>query len=360
MSESILFTPHALGPITLKNRVVMAPMTRSRAIDNVHGELAVQYYSERAEAGLIVTEGTSPAPEGLGYPRIPGLYDDSHVRGWKPVTAAVHAAGSRIFVQLMHTGRTSHPDNLPSGSRMLAPSEIAVDDKMYVDGKGPLPMPVPEAMTAKDIEHTIEQYVHSAQLAIDAGFDGVELHGANGYLIDQFLNTASNQRTDEWGGSVENRIRFGVEVAKRVAARIGGDRLGIRISPYGAFNGMRSDDDAVEDVFESFARKLSEIGLVYLHTVDHQSMGAPEVKPSIKRKLRAAFPRTIILSGGYDRARAEADLVEKRGELVAFARDFLSNPRLVSKMRDSKPLTPVDQDTFYTPGPVGYTDYPAE
>jgi len=359
MSEALLFSPYQLGRIELKNRVVMAPMTRNRSIGNVPGDIVATYYAQRAEAGLIVTEGTSPAPDGLGYARIPGLFNDEHVRGWKKVTDAVHRAGSRIFVQLMHTGRVAHPDNLPAGARILAPSAVALSETIFVDGKGPVPAPAPEAMTAADIELAIEQFARSAELAIEAGFDGVELHGANGYLIDQFLNTASNKRTDEWGGSVENRIRFAVEVSRRVAARIGGDRLGIRLSPYGAFNSMGSDD-AVEDVFESLARELSAIGLVYLHLVDHAAMGAPEVKPSIKRKLREAFRGALILSGGYDRDRAEADLVEKRGDLVAFGRPFLANPRLVTLLRERKELKAPDFSTFYTPGEKGYTDYPVE
>ncbi|MFT3770018.1 MAG: hypothetical protein QM820_31710 [Minicystis sp.] len=259
----------------------------------------------------------------------------------------------------MHTGRASHPDNLPAGARVLAPSAIALGEDMYVDGKGPQPAPVPEAMTEADIEQTIEGFARSAELAVEAGFDGVELHGANGYLIDQFLNTASNQRTDDWGGSVPNRIRFAVEAAKRAAARIGGDRLGIRVSPYGAFNHMVTDE-AQEDVFESLARELSALGLVYLHVVDHSAMGAPEVKPSIKRKLREAFKGTLILSGGYDRDRAEADLREQRGDLVAFGRPFIANPRLVTKLRERKELAAPDFTTFYTPGEKGYIDYPVE
>jgi N-ethylmaleimide reductase len=359
MSEDLLFSKYQLGRIELANRVVMAPMTRNRSIGNVPGEHVATYYAQRAEAGLIITEGTSPAPEGLGYARIPGLFDEAQVRGWKKVTGAVHAAGGRIFVQLMHTGRASHPDNLPAGTRMLAPSAVALGEDIYVDGKGPVAAPAPEAMTEADIERTIEAYARSAELGMEAGFDGVELHGANGYLIDQFLNTASNQRTDAWGGSVPNRIRFAVEVARRAAARIGGDRLGIRVSPYGAFNRMTTDPDH-EDVFESLARELSAIGLVYLHVVDHSAMGAPEVKPSIKRKLREAFRGTLILSGGYDRDRAEVDLREKRADLVAFGRPFIANPRLVTKLRDRKPLAQPDFSTFYTPGEKGYTDYPVE
>jgi len=359
MPESLLFSPYKLGSIELKNRVVMAPMTRNRSIGNVPGELVATYYAQRAEAGLILTEGTSPSPEGLGYARIPGLFSAEQVRGWKKVTDGVRRAGSRIFVQLMHTGRVSHPDNLPPGARILAPSAVALGQDVVVDGKGLLPAPVPQEMSEEDIEQTLEQYAHSAELAIEAGFDGVELHGANGYLIEQFLNTASNLRTDRWGGSVDGRIRFAVEAARRVAGRIGGDRLGIRVSPYGVFNGMVYDD-AIEDVHEALARALSSLGLVYMHLVDHASMGAPEVKPSIKRKLRETFHGTFILSGGYDRARAEADLAEKRGDLVAFGRPFVANPRLVTRLRADKPLAPPDFTTLYTPGEKGYTDYPVE
>jgi N-ethylmaleimide reductase len=360
MSETLLFSSHRLGALTLKNRVVMAPMTRSRATGNVPNDLMARYYAQRAEAGLIVTEGTSPAPEGLGYARIPGLFDDGHVAGWRLVTDAVHRAGSRIFVQLMHTGRVGHPDNLAAGARLLAPSAVEWTGKMYVDGKGELPIPVAEAMTAAEVERAIEQYARAAKLAIEAGFDGVELHGANGYLIEQFLNTASNRRTDEWGGSVENRVRFAASVARRVASEIGGDRLGMRVSPYGAFNSMISDDDHVEDVHEQLAGLLSKAGLAYVHIVDHHAMGAPEVKPAVKRKIREAFRGTLILSGGYDRARAEADLVEGRGDLVAFGRPFIANPRLVTRLRDGQALAAPDFGTFYSPGEKGYTDYPVE
>ncbi len=357
MPESPLFSPYALGPVTLKNRVVMSPMTRSRAIGNVPNALMATYYQQRSEAGLIVTEGTSPAPEGLGYPRIPGIFDDAQVRGWRGVTDAVHREGARIFVQLMHTGRVSHPDNLPAGARVLAPSAIAPGGVMYVDGKGEQPIPAPEAMTEADIERAIDQFAHAAALAVEAGFDGVELHGANGYLIDQFLDAGANQRTDDWGGSVPNRIRFALAVAERAAGRIGPERVGIRVSPFGAFNGMVGGDD-VEALHGALARALSELQLAYMHIVDHSSMGAPAVSPSVKQAIRAGFRGTVILSGGYDRARAEADLAEGRGDLVAFGRPFLANPHLVTKLRDGSPLASPNFATFYTPGAEGYTDYP--
>ena len=357
--SDLLFSPYKLGRVELKNRVVMAPMTRSRSIGNVPGELVATYYAQRAEAGLIITEGTSPAPEGLGYARIPGLFSAEQVAGWKRVTSAVHAAGSRIFVQLMHTGRVSHPANLPAGARLIGPSAIAAPGEMYTDAQGMQAYPVPEAMTEADIEAALTAYERSAELAIEAGFDGVELHGANGYLIDQFLNTASNHRQDAWGGSVEGRARFALEVAARTAKKIGKDRLGIRLSPYGAFNGMAADD-ATDALYEHLATKLGEMGLLYVHVVDHSSMGAPPVKASLKRSLRERFRGTVILSGGYDRARAEHDLVEHTGDLVAFGRPFLANPHLISKLKSGAALASPDMTTAYTPGEKGYTDYPVD
>lgn len=357
-TEPDLFSPYPLGRITLANRIVMAPMTRSRAPGNVPNELMARYYAQRAEAGLLITEGTSPSPDGLGYARIPGLFEAAQVAGWKLVTEAVHAAGSRIFVQLMHAGRVAHPDNLPAGGRVLAPSAVPWEGKMWVDGKGQLPIPTAEAMSTADIERTLEQYARAAELAIEAGFDGVELHAANGYLIEQFLNTAANQRTDEWGGSIENRLRFAVEVAKRVVARIGADRVGIRVSPYSPNNGLRSDDEGVEELHERLAGELGRLGLVYMHVVDHSSLGAPAVPASVKDKIRKAFGGAVILSGGYDRERAQADVAAGRATLVAFGRPFIANPRLPSKLRAGASLAAPDFATFYSPGPEGYTDYP--
>ena len=360
MPNELLFSPLKFGRIELKNRVVMSPMTRSRSIGSIPGDIVAKYYGQRAEAGLIITEGTSPSPNGLGYPRIPGLFNAEQVAGWKKTTSAVHAAGGHIFVQLMHTGRVTHPENLPPGGKVLAPSAVPGPDPMWVDSKMAFePTPTPAAMTAQEIEAALEEYAKSAELAVEAGFDGVELHGANGYLIEQFLNTASNLRTDEWGGAIENRIRFAVEVSKRVAKRIGSDRLGIRLSPFGVFGGMHSEA-TTEDTFEKLVKALSELKLLYVHTVDHAAMGAPEVPPSIKQKIRAAFKGLVILSGGYDKARAEKDLQEKKGELVAFGRPFIGNPKLVTKLRENKALRDPDMNTFYTPGEKGYTDYPAE
>ena len=355
MSDT-LFAPWKMGKMEVGNRVVMAPMTRSRCPGNSPGDIVATYYAQRAEAGLIITEGTSPSPNGLGYARIPGLFSPRHVRDWRKVTDAVHAAGGRIFAQLMHTGRVSHPLNMPPKSRVLAPSPIALSGRMWTDAQGEQPYPVPDEMTEADIRMTIAEYVQSAALAIEARFDGVELHGANGYLINQFLNTATNQRKDDWGGSIENGMRFALEIAQQAAEKVGGERLGMRLSPYGVFNNMATDP-TMEDTFERLAVGLDRIGLVYVHLVDHSSMGAPEVPASIKRKIRAAFRGTLILSGGYDRARAEADLVAKHGDLIAFGRPFISNPKLVTKLRNGSSLIPSDQTTFYSAGEKGYIDY---
>jgi N-ethylmaleimide reductase len=354
-----LFEPFNLGALTLKNRVIMAPMTRCRATpDHIPTPLMVTYYGQRAGAGLIVSEGVSPSPNGLGYARIPGLYEQAHVDTWRPVTDAVHQRGGHIFVQLMHTGRVSHPLNMPSGSRVLAPSAIALNETMRTDQEGMQPYPIPTAMSEDDIQQTIKEFATSAELAIAAGFDGVELHGANGYLIDQFLKTASNQRSDRWGGSIENRARFAVEVARAVSERIGGQRTGIRLSPYGAFNGM--DADAQTDaLYAHLAQALSELKLLYIHIVDHSAMGAPEVPWTIKNKIRENFGGAVILAGGYNVERATADLQAGRGDLIAFGRPFIASPDLVRRLETCTPLNTPDAETFYTPGEKGYTDYPS-
>lgn len=351
-----LFTPITLGKLQLKNRIVMAPLTRCRATGNVPNALMKEYYRLRAGSGLIITEGTSPSANGLGYARQPGLFNDEQVKGWREVTDGVHQAGGKMFIQLMHTGRVSHPANMQPNTRILAPSALAAPGEMWTDASGMQPYPVPAEMSEADIAQAIAEYAASAKHAIEAGFDGIELHGANGYLIDQFLNAATNKRADRWGGSIENRIRFAVEVAKAAAAAIGAERIGMRISPYGVFNGTAADAE-MDAMYELLMTRLNEIGLVYIHVVDHSSMGAPEVSPALKAKIRATFKGRYILSGGYDLARANSDLEASRGDLVAFGRPFISNPDLVEKLKHGTPLTEPDFNTFYTPGEKGYTDY---
>lgn len=354
---SRLFSPLQLGPLTLPSRIVMSPMTRSRSTGNVPVDLVATYYRQRASAGLIVTEGTSPSPNGLGYARIPGLFSDAQVTGWKKVTEAVHGAGGRIFVQLMHTGRVGHPNNLPSGGRILAPSAIAAPGTMFTDEQGPQPHPVPEAMSEADIAHAIREHGESVAKAALAGFDGVELHGANGYLIEQFLNTATNQRTDRWGGSVENRIRFALAVVDEAVSKIGAEKVGIRLSPYGAFNGTVSDPET-DAVYRALATALDERKVVYVHLVDHSAMGAPTPKPELFDDIRRAYRGVVIRAGGFDAATAEAALEAGKADLIAFGRPFLANPDLPAKLRSGVALTAPDYATFYTPGAKGYTDYP--
>lgn len=353
---SILTSPMSLGPIELQNRVVMAPMTRSRAIDNIPNDLMAEYYGQRSGAGLIITEGTAPSANGLGYARIPGAYSEAQAAGWRKVADAVHAGGARIFIQLMHVGRIGHPLNLPEGGELVAPSAIAAAGEMYTDQEGPKPHPTPKAMTADDVEQAIEEFVAASRNVIAAGIDGVELHAANGYLIDQFINPRSNQRDDAWGGSAEARNRFAIEVARRTADAIGKERVGIRISPYGVFNDL-TPFEGIDEQYLALAKALGELGIAYVHIVDHAAMGAPEVPESIKEGIRKAFGGAIILSGGYDAERAEADLAAKKGELVAFGRPFLANPDLVQRYVRGAALNEPNPDLFYTPGPEGYTDY---
>ncbi|WP_372527564.1 alkene reductase [Piscinibacter sp.] len=355
----MLFEPLVAASIQLANRTVMAPMTRSRALDaNTPNALMAEYYAQRTTAGLIVTEGTSPSPNGLGYPRIPGLFNDAQVRGWKAITDVVHAKGGKIFVQLMHTGRVTQLANLLAGAQVLGPMAQACPGQMYTDSRGMQPHSTPRAMTATDIAHAVGEYAKSAQLAIEAGFDGVELHAANGYLIEQFLNANVNLRTDPYGGSIEGRNRFALEVARATAAAIGAHRVGIRLSPYGVFNSTGAFPD-VEAQYLALTQELSELGLLYIHLLDHSAMGAPRVPAELKLRLRAAFKGLFILAGGFDRASAERALKADRADLIAFARPFLANPDLVERMRADAPLNAIDMATFYTPGPKGYTDYPA-
>jgi len=351
-----LFTPLSFGRLTLPNRIVMSPMTRSRAIGNVPNAMMATYYRQRAAAGLIITEGTSPSPDGLGYARIPGLYSAEQIAGWRLVSDAVHEAGGRIVVQLMHTGRVGHPHNLPAGARLLGVSAAAAPGTMHTDVAGAQPHPAPEVMTEDDVRAAIAEFAHAARSAVAAGLDGIELHGANGYLIEQFLNTATNQRTDGYGGSVAGRARFALEVARATADAIGADRVGIRLSPYGVHGGMIADAET-DELFVHLATELSKLGLVHLHVVDHSAMGAPAVSPAIKAAMRGAFKQAYILSGGYDLARAEADIVAGKGDLVAFGRPFIANPSLVDKLQRGAELRAPDMATLYTPGEQGYVDW---
>lgn len=355
---SLLFSKTTLGSLELQNHLVMAPMTRNRAIDNVPNDQMREYYAQRASAGLIVTEGTSSSPNGLGYPRIPGIFSAAQVKGWTSITEAVHAKGAKIFIQFMHCGRIAHPLNLPTGARVLGPSAVQAAGEIYTDAEGMKPNAEPQAMSEADLKATIEEFSQAARNAMQAGFDGVELHGANGYLLEQFIRPNSNQRTDQYGGSIENRARFVLEVVDATITAIGKDKVGIRLSPYGVFNDMPAYPEMEAD-YTYLAQQLSARGLVYVHLVDHSPMGAPAVPDSIKSIFRSLFKGALILSGGYDVKRAESDLAAHKCDLVAVGRPFLANPDLVARWRTESSLNDPDMSTFYTPGAKGYTDYPA-
>lgn len=354
----MLFDAFSLGSITLANRLVMSPMTRSRAVEhNTPNALMATYYAQRASAGLIITEGTSPSPNGLGYARIPGLFNTEHVKGWKGVTDAVHAQGGKIVVQLMHTGRVTHQANLPAGARVLGPVAGECPGQIWTDAQGMQAHSPAQAMTEADIAATVAEYARACALAVEAGFDGVELHAANGYLLEQFLNANVNTRTDAYGGSIEGRNRFVLEVAAAAVKAIGADRVGIRLSPYGVFNATGAFPD-VDAQLLALTLALSDLKLMYLHVLDHSAMGAPVVPESIKQPLRKTFKGPFIAAGGFDRDSAEAALQAGAADLIGIGRAFLANPDLVARWKAGASLNQPDMSTFYTADAKGYTDYP--
>lgn len=357
-----LFSPCTLGSLELKNRVVMAPMTRSRAIDNLPNELMAEYYSQRSGAGLIISEGTAPSPNGLGYARIPGIFSPKQTAGWRLVTDAVHAGGGKVFMQLMHTGRVASLQNLPAGAEPIAPTAIAMSGKIWTDSQGELPHETPREMTDEDIRRAIDEFTMAASNAMTAGCDGVEIHGANGYLINQFLDPGSNLRSDDYGGSAGKRNRFALNAAAAVSTAIGPERVGIRLSPDGVFNDMSGAYKGIKEQYCALAAGLGKLGLLYVHLVDHSAMGAPKPEPAtvkaICREFFASGGKAIILSGGYDSDGAEADIASGAADLIAFGRPFIANPDLVERLRTGKPLAEANQATFYTPGNPGYSDYP--
>ena len=359
MSDKIVFESAHLGDYVVKNRLVMNPMTRSRSdAAGLANALMAEYYAQRASAGLIITEGIAPAPSGKGYARIPGLWSAEQAASWKPVTAGVHAQGGHIFAQLMHTGRVGHPSNLPAGALLLAPSALATPGQMYTDALGMQDHPLPVAMSEAQVQEAKASYVTASRNAIAAGFDGVELHGANGYLMEQFLSPETNKRDDAWGGSVEKRMRFMVETAREVAAAIGGGKVGIRLSPYGANAGMGLYPE-IDETYRKLVPALAGTGIAYVHVADHSAMGAPAVPAELKLAMRQLFPRSFILGGGFNRDTAEDALKADQADFIGVGRAWLANPDLTVRWRQNAPLNAPDFATFYTPGAKGYTDYPA-
>lgn len=354
-----LFDPCEFNGIKLQNRIALSPLTRTRSNDaGEAGALQALYYAQRASAGLLITEATPVTPGGRGGPNIPGLWSDDQIAGWREVTDAVHAKGGKIFVQLMHTGRVTHIANLPNGAEVLAPTAEVCPGEMFTDSSGMQKHSQPRSMTTADIAHAVEEFAQSARLAIDAGFDGIELHAANGYLIEQFLNANVNQRSDGYGGSIDGRNRFALEVARATAAAIGAERVGLRLSPQGVFNSTGPFAEGDEQYLK-LTRELSKLGLAYLHVLDHSDSGAPPVPAEVKARLRDAFEGVFMLAGGFDKPRAEAALKDGRADLIAIGRPYIANPDLVERMQADAAMNKPDQQTFYTPGAKGYTDYPA-
>ncbi|WP_345952680.1 alkene reductase [Mucilaginibacter sp. PAMB04168] len=348
-----LFKPYNKGALQLKNHVVMAPMTRSRAINNIPNQLMATYYKQRSGAGLIVTEGTSPSPEGLGYPRIPGIFNDAQVEGWKLVTEAVHEGGSKIFLQLMHTGRIAHSSNLPEGHHVVGLSTVKATGEIYTD-TGMLEYSAPTALDKEGIGRIINDHVKAAENAIAAGFDGVELHGAHGYLLEQSLNPHINNRTDNYSGSTENRSRLTLEIVQKIVASIGADKVGLRISPFLTSNDMPAYEEAeVHETYVHLARKVNQLGIAYLHISNN-----PGIPEKTHQDIRKSFANTIIYCNGFTAETAEAKLQEESADLVAFGRSFLANPDFMRRIEKNAPLNEPDYNTLYTPGEEGYTDYP--
>jgi N-ethylmaleimide reductase len=356
----LALTPATVGTVSLQNRIVMAPMTRSRALGNVPNDMMVEYYRQRASAGLIITEGTAPSADGSGYSRIPGLYNTAQRDGWKQVTDAVHAEGGRIFAQIMHTGRVFNAHNLPGDVAGVAPSALLAAGEIWTDQAQMQPHGVPLALDAEGLVRVRQAFVDSAKVAIEAGFDGIELHSANGYLLEQFLNPGSNQRTDGYGGSAEGRTRFVLETVRAVADAIGADRTAIRLSPWNRYNDMPAFD-AVDETYELLARELNALNIAYLHLVDPAGYGAHGL--ATREKMRALFAGTLILNGGIRTIDTMQQLLENgAADLVAVGSPFVSNPDLVERLRLGLPLSPADPGTFFAPGPNGfadgYTSYP--
>lgn len=357
MTENTLFQPYALGSLTLANRIVMGPLTRNRAgAGLVPGELAATYYAQRASAGLIITEATQVSAQAQGYQDTPGLYTAEQIAGWRKVTDAVHAKGGRIFVQLWHVGRVSHVDVQPGGVAPVAPSAIRAATKTFVNN-GFADVSEPRALEIGELPGIVSDFRQAAANAIDAGFDGVEIHGANGYLLEQFIKDGANQRTDAYGGSIENRARLLLEVVTAVVEEIGTDRTGVRISPVSPANGISGSDPQPQ--YNYIAEQLSALGIIYLHIVEGATGGPRDVAPFDYDALRTRFKQTYLANNGYNLEFATTALNEGKADLFAFGRPFISNPDLVERLQTGAPLAQLNPATLYGGGAAGYTDYPA-
>ncbi|WP_191487751.1 alkene reductase [Pseudomonas sp. FEN] len=356
MNDETLFEPYSLGSLTLSNRIVMAPLTRNRArADFVPSEFAATYYSQRASAGLLIAEATQISQQGQGYQDTPGIYTQAQIEGWRTVTEAVHAKGGHIFLQLWHVGRVSHVDLQENGAAPVAPSAIRAATKVFVNNNF-VDVSAPRALEISELAGIVNAFRQAAKNAIVAGFDGVEIHGANGYLLDQFLKDGANVRTDAYGGSVENRARLLLEVTAAVVDEIGAERTGIRISPVSPANDVSST--APQAQFDYLVDQLDALGLVYLHVVEGSTGGPRDVAPFDFGSLRQRFKNTYIANNGYDLNLAISTLAEDKADLIAFGRPFIGNPDLVERLKADVALSAFNPATLYGGGAAGYIDYP--
>lgn len=357
MTEKSLFKPYTLGSLELANRIVMAPLTRNRAgAALAPGEHAATYYAQRASAGLLITEATQISAQAQGYQDTPGLFTQLQIEGWRKITDAVNAKGGRIFVQLWHVGRISHVDLQPEGAAPVAPSAIRAETKTFVNN-GFTDVSAPRALELEELPSIVEDFRHAAANAIAAGFDGVEIHGANGYLLEQFIKDGANTRTDAYGGSIENRARLLLEVTAAVVKQIGADRTGVRISPVSPANAISCSDPQPQ--YEYIAEQLNALGIVYLHVVEGATGGPRDVAPFDFGALRSRFKRTYLANNGYDLDLANTRLSQGKTDLVAFGRPFISNPDLVERLQRRATLNALDPNTLYGGGAAGYIDYPS-
>ncbi len=351
-----LFTPAKLGAIALKNRIVMAPLTRNRASEGgIPQAMNVTYYEQRATAGLIVTEATPISPMAHGYPALPGIYTDAQIAGWRKVTDAVHAKGGKIVIQLWHVGRISHPSLLPNEALPVAPSAIKPAGKAFTY-QGLVDYVAPRALDASELPAIVQDYVHATKCAITAGFDGVEVHAANGYLLDQFLRDGTNHRQDAYGGSIENRLRLLLEVVQAVVDTIGADKVGIRLSPVNPFNDMK--DSQPQITFNAVTQALNRFNLAYLHVVEGGIHGGGKAEPFDFAAMRKLFKGAYMANLGYDKARGNAVIASEHADCVAYGVPFIANPDLVARFAIDAPLNAPDAKTFYGGSEQGYTDYP--
>lgn len=356
MTDKTLFEPFTLGTLTLANRVVMAPLTRCRAgAGFVPSEFAATYYSQRASAGLLISEATQISQQGQGYQDTPGIYSQAQIEGWREVTDAVHAKGGRIFLQLWHVGRVSHVDLQENGAAPVAPSAIRAETKTFVNN-GPADVSEPRALELGELPGIVNDFRQAAANAIAAGFDGVEIHGANGYLLDQFARDGSNVRTDAYGGSIENRARLLLEVTAAVVNEIGAGRTGIRLSPVSPANGVTSSDPQAQ--FDYIVDQLDALGIVYIHVVEGATGGPRDIAPFDFGSLRRRFKNTYLANNGYSLDLANSRLTEDKADLFAFGRPFIANPDLVERLKTGAPLAALNPATINGGGAAGYTDYP--